>query len=247
MAEPLAAAGTLGSLTRRIVADLGAAIVMGEYAHDKPFPVEADLCRRYDASRSVVREAVKVLNAKGLVTARPRRGTSALPPSEWNLFDPDVLQWILKRRFSLQLLIDFTHVRLAIEPAAAELAARRAAPEEIARIEDALERMRAAQETGEDPLAADIDFHLAILDASGNPFFIRMKPMVEAALNFSIRYTNRASGLQFANIDDHAAISRAIAQGRPDDAASAARGLLDAALALMIEGQRKRSSLEADR
>lgn len=232
--------GTLGSLTKQIVNDLGIAIVVGDYAHDRPFPVEAELCQRYHASRSVVREAVKVLNAKGLVTARPRRGTSVLPSSDWNLFDPDVLQWTLKRKFSLPLLIDFTHLRLAIEPAAAALAATSATPAQIAAIDAALGRMARDEEDEESPLDADIAFHLAILDASNNRFFIRLKSTVDTALQFSIRYTNRASGLQFADVADHGKISTAIAARRPEEAQAAAQILLEKALALMVDGLDRR-------
>lgn len=228
--------GTLGSLTKQIVNDLGAAIVTGEFSHGTPFPVEADLGQRYRASRSVVREAVKVLNAKGLVTARPRRGTSVLPPSEWNLFDPDILQWILRRKFSLPLLIEFTHLRLAIEPEAAALAADSATEAQLAAIEAALDRMSRAYEGEESPLESDIAFHLAILDASNNRFFIRLKSTVDAALQFSIRYTNRASGLRFAEIGDHARISNAIMAHRRDEARDAAKLLLEKALALMVAG-----------
>src|ERR1051325_6657285 len=113
------------NLTYGMLDALGKEIVTGGY-DDRPFPTEAELARQHDVSRSVTREAVKMLTAKGLLTARPRKGTSVQPASYWNLFDPDVLRWLLERKFSLELLRQFSDLRIAIEPAAAALAARAA-------------------------------------------------------------------------------------------------------------------------
>src|SRR5580704_8599963 len=88
------------NFTYGIVEDLGAAIVTGTYSKENPFPVEAELSVQYGASRSILREAVKMLTAKGLLAARPRQGTWVQPESSWNLLDPDVLRWLLERKFS---------------------------------------------------------------------------------------------------------------------------------------------------
>ena len=93
---------------------IGVAIVTGVYSTNNPLPIESELCRQYNASRTVVREAVKMLTAKGLVGARPRLGTRVEPESNWNLLDPDVLGWLLERKFSPALLIEFTEIRLAV-------------------------------------------------------------------------------------------------------------------------------------
>ena len=77
-----------------------------------------------------------------MLTARPRKGTTVQPSESWNLFDPDVLRWLLDRKFSLALLRQFNELRVAIEPAAAALAARAADPAAIAAITDGFERMR---------------------------------------------------------------------------------------------------------
>src|SRR3954471_6773616 len=118
------------NLTYSIVHNLGVAIVTGVYSKQNPFPVEAELCKQYDASRSVLREAVKMLTAKGLLDARPRQGTWVQPEENWNLLDPDVLRWLLERKFSYSLLIEFTQIRLAVEPRAAALASVVAGPAE---------------------------------------------------------------------------------------------------------------------
>src|SRR5215468_11779352 len=100
------------NLTSRIVRELGIRIVTGEYSKGRPFPTESELCAELGASRSVLREAVKMVTAKGLLRARPRHGTQVQPEANWNLLDPDVLKWMLERKFSLPLLIQFTQVRL---------------------------------------------------------------------------------------------------------------------------------------
>src|SRR5579863_1087078 len=133
------------NLTYSIANHIGIAIVTGVYSADNPIPIEAELCRQYGASRPVLREAVKMLTAKGLLGARPRRGTWVQPEGKWNLLDPDVLGWLLERKFSSELLIEFTELRLAVEPAAATLAARAASAEEKSAISAALGRMQAAE------------------------------------------------------------------------------------------------------
>ena len=157
------------NLTYGMLDSLGRAIVTGVY-DNQPFPTEAELAQQYDVSRSVVREAVKMLTAKGLLSARPRQGTVVQPSSSWNLFGPDVLNWLLERKFSLNLLRQFTELRLAVEPAAAALAAQRGDREHLQTIAAAFHRMEAAERGEDDPLMADIAFHISILRASGNPF-----------------------------------------------------------------------------
>lgn len=230
--------GALGRRTQRIVSAMGAAIVSGAYARDAPLPVEAVLAEQFGASRPILREAVKVLSAKGLVTSRPRRGTSVTPASQWNLFDPDVLEWILSGAFSLPLLIEFTHVRMGFEPEAARLAATRADAGDSAAILRGYERMAAARDGADDALQADIAFHLAILDASGNRFFARLKPFVAAALHFSIRYTDDIARDEATKLAEHRAVYDAIARGDPEAASQAARALLLSARALMDGGHR---------
>jgi DNA-binding FadR family transcriptional regulator len=221
---------SLGSLTQLIVQDLGIAIVTGVYSDPNGFPIEAEICEKYDASRSIVREALKVLNAKGLLIARPRRGTRVRPERDWNLLDPDVLNWMLKRRFSLPLLIDFTYTRLAIEPSAAALAAQSATPEQKQSIMTALRHMEEATEGQFDPLEADISFHLSLLHASNNRFFYHLSPMVETALRYSIRYLNQKLHRKYSLVPDHRAIADAVLAGDAKGAAEASRLQLQAAL-----------------
>lgn len=223
----------LGSLTHQIVQDLGKAIVTGKFSADADFPIESEICKRYDASRSIVREAVKVLNAKGMLIARPRRGTSVRPEKEWNLLDPDILHWMLNRRFSLELLQDFTRARYAIEPAAAAEAARTATNAQVNLMKERLAGMRLAADGKADPLIADIEFHLAILEASNNPFFYSMRPMIDTALRISIRYTNRKLRQRVASYEEHENLLAPILERNPESAAAVSRAVLERNLSLM--------------
>jgi len=196
------------SLTYGLVESLGQAIVTGEYAQ-VGFPTEGELSKQFGASRTVTREAVKMLTAKGLLSARPRHGTVVEPETEWNLLDPDVLRWMLERKFSLRLLAEFTEMRLGIEPAAAALAARNADEAGLDAIRKALNRMKSAAGGEDDPLAADIAFHVAILNATKNPFYRDLHELVNTALRISIRFTNRIKG-RTASIPSHEDVADAI-------------------------------------
>ncbi len=162
------------SLTYGLLETLGQSIVAGEF-DNTPFPTEAELALKYAASRTVAREAVKMLAAKGLLTSRPRQDTRVEPVAHWNLLDPDVTRWMQERPFTAKVYRDYTEVRLAIEPIAASLAARRAPQADIHAIRVALETMAAEAERHDLALLADIDFHVAILKASCIPFLIQLR------------------------------------------------------------------------
>lgn len=223
------------NLTYGMLDALGRAIVTGEY-RDRAFPTEADLARVHGVSRSVTREAMKMLAAKGLVSARPRQGTAVRPSEHWNLFDPDVLRWMLERRFSVDLLLHFTHLRIAIEPEAAALAARFAEGPDRAVIAAGLARMTAAERGEDDTLDADIAFHVAVLLAARNPFYAQFRAVVATALAKSIRFTNGIKG-HSASLAEHGAVLDAIAARDPDGARAAMRLLIANVLQLIEDAE----------
>ena len=226
------------NLTYGLLDEVGRTIVTGRY-EGKAFPTEAELARQHGVSRSVTREAVKMLTAKGLLTARPRQGTMVQPTSSWNLFDPDVLRWLLERSFSIDLLRHFSQLRIAIEPAAAALAARAAGPEDLARIAAGYQRMVEAEQGADDPLDADIAFHMAILLASANPFYVQFRDVVATALRTSIRFTNRLVG-RSASLPAHHAVLEAI-ERRDAAAAHAAMAAIIADVMNLIEDAEDRA------
>jgi DNA-binding FadR family transcriptional regulator len=224
---------TSQNLTQQLTHALGLAIINGKYPVGEGLPSEADLCTEFDVSRSSTREAVKMLSAKGLISSRPKQGIRVLPESNWNMFDTDVLSWILKSKPSLRLLKEFTQMRFAIEPMAAELAARSATPIQLQNIEKALARMADAEEGLDDPLDADISFHTAILEASGNRFFVQLTQFISTALRVSIRYTNHIKGVNAADANDHAEIFNNIKAGNAQGASQSVSRILEEALALI--------------
>lgn len=221
------------NLTSQIMHQLGKAIVTGTYGATNPFPIESELCKSYGVSRSVLREAIKMLAAKGLIASRPRQGTWVQPQSSWNILDVDVLGWLLARKFEPELLIEFLQVRLAIEPMAARMAAETASSETIAAIQEALDRMQAAEQGDDDPLLSDIAFHVAVLEASGNRFYARLRDLISAALHTSIKVTNQLKGVRLASIADHRKVLDAIIAREPDAAAAAMYNLISEALSLV--------------
>ncbi|MDG1121613.1 MAG: FadR/GntR family transcriptional regulator [Glaciecola sp.] len=221
------------NLTQQLTHKLGEAIVKGDYPIGTRMPSEAVLCEQFEVSRSATREAVKMLSAKGLISSRPKQGITVNPETLWNLYDSDVLVWILKSKPSLQLLKEFTEVRFAIEPMAAKLAAENATPQQIKDIEQALYRISEAEEGLEDQLDAHLNFLNMILVASGNRFFIQLTQFVDAALRVSIRYTNQVKGISNTDVTFHVKVFNAIKDGDANTAQALIYEVLSDAVVLI--------------
>jgi DNA-binding FadR family transcriptional regulator len=221
------------NLTHGMLDHLGKMIVTGRY-DGIAFPTEAELSKQHGVSRSVTREAVKMLTAKGLLSARPRQGTIIEPATSWNLFDADVLRWLLDRKFSIELLRHFNQLRIAIEPAAAELAAINADALGLQLISGGYARIVAAEAGDDDTLDADIAFHLSILRASANPFFDQFRDVVATALRTSIRFTNRIRG-RTADLAAHEAVKLAIEARDPVAARAAMAQIIDDVMELIAK------------
>ncbi|NKE67521.1 FadR family transcriptional regulator [Ramlibacter sp. RBP-2] len=175
---------------------LGAAIVAGQYAAGAVVPPEPMLCEELGVSRTVVREAVKSLIAKGLVSTGPKVGTRVLSEDQWNWFDPDVIAWKSKAGLTRDFLRDLQDLRRVMEPAAVRLAAERATHEDLAEIEAAFESMRSAAEGGGgDYVACDLRFHQGLLRASHNRMIVQMSKVLSALLRTSFEIsTTREDG-----------------------------------------------------
>lgn len=207
-------------LSMRLAQSLGQSIVAGRLPAGGVLPTEAELCRRHGASRTAVREALKMLSGKGLVSARPRLGASVRERQHWSMLDADVLRWMQDAPPDRALLLELAQLRLAIEPEAAASAAQRREPGSLARIAAALEAMEG------DPaeaLEADIDFHAELLRASGNRFFASQAAMIRSALSMSIPVTNAAKKVAKADVEVHRAIYLAIRDGDAEAARTHAR------------------------
>lgn len=214
------------NLFAQVVEELGTRIVGGTLSPDLPFPKEADLESEFDVSRSVIREAVKTLAAKGLLESRTRTGIRVLPSMHWNLLDAEVLSWrhgaIPPRQFFAELF----EIRLMIEPEAAALAAARATPAALAEIDDAYQAMveaSRADEPGVPAVEADLRFHRNILAASSNPLLLQMGNLIGVGLLISHRFS-RDSFIIFLPM--HRKVMEEIRKGDPEGAKTAMRRLL---------------------
>jgi DNA-binding FadR family transcriptional regulator len=210
----------------RIVHAIGLRIVKGEIQPGEQLPTPA----RVRASRGVLREAVKVLAAKGLVVARPKTGTRVRPRESWNLLDPDVLAWRQEGMPPGALLGKLTEVRLLIEPGAAALAARRAGPAQIASLQSALRDMRDAlalsPPDNEAYNEADIRFHRTIVQACDNEVLEQVGGIVNTTLLVAFNAAIRVPGLAPSSLPRHQAILDAIRRGQPRRAEAAMRMLV---------------------
>lgn len=228
------------NLTHRVTRDLGRAIVRGEIGQDDAFPTEAELSLQFGVSRTAVREAVKMLSAKGLVSSKPRRGIRVMPEEAWNIFDPDLLTWSLEDKPTSGVVREFFQLRVAVEPEAAALAARYSTAEHKARIAEAIGRMRAASGFSEPALEADVDFHTALLYATENRFYIRLRDFIRTALTVTIQFTTPAAGDYEGVVDAHEKVLRDIESGDAESARTRMRKLIDDAYAVLEAGDAKR-------
>jgi DNA-binding FadR family transcriptional regulator len=214
-----------------ILHELGRAIVGDVYREGAPLPRETELQEKFGASRQTVREAIKVLAAKGMVYARKRAGTFVTPRAGWNFLDPDILAWHAKGSLPSGILRDLVEIRRLIEPTAAEFAAERSGDEGIARIGRALDEMHIAVRDPAHFYEADIQFHLAIFAASGNTLIDRMSTILRPLLEASFRIQSEANTDR--GLDDgygvHMAVFEAIEKRDGPRAKTAMQALLDRA------------------
>jgi DNA-binding FadR family transcriptional regulator len=197
------------SMHARIVRELGLRIVSGELAPGDKLPVEAALCAAYEVSRPVLREAIRVLSAKGLVQSRQRTGVVVLARSDWHLLDPDVLYWFIAGQPPAVFVETLFTVRRIIEPAAAALAAKAASDTEIEHIAQAYAGMEAAR-TPEELLEPDVAFHRRIAEASGNPLLVYIGTMLSHALRESIKLSSKLPDTHALSLPRHKAILTAL-------------------------------------
>ncbi len=208
---------------------LGEAIVAGRYAVGASIPPEPLLCAELGVSRTVVREAVKSLIAKGLMTTGPKVGTRVLSSDHWNWFDPDVISWQSKVGLTPEFLRDLQDLRRVVEPAAMRLAAARATAHEIAEVEEAFAGMKRAVEEGGDYVTYDLLFHQGLLRASRNRMLVQMSKALGALLRTSFEIsTSRKDGPR-RSLPLHREVLDAVIAHDPDRAERAIQKLIDGA------------------
>lgn len=166
-----------------IAATLGAEILSGGRPPGSRLPSMEEMFQTFGVSRLVVREVTRTLAAKGMVTSKVRVGTKVSDPAQWNWLDPQVLEWRVKIGLDQAFLLQLTQVRLALEPAAASLAAENRTEHDLMALRTALKGMYGSGDNHQKFSKADRSFHDAIIAATHNPFFYAFNSATEVALS----------------------------------------------------------------
>jgi DNA-binding FadR family transcriptional regulator len=206
---------------------IGIDIIAGRYGEGMRLPGDVELIATFGVSRPVLRESVKTLVAKGLLSTKARVGTVVRERGAWNMFDADVLAWHLDAGIDKRFLGDLAEIRLSVEPRAAALAAARRSDADIRELQSSMARMRQEASDSIGFADADLALHIAVANASGNLFMRSIGNVIEAAL--------RASFLLSAPVDPedremvllwHQRIVDAIADGNAEAAADAMKEVI---------------------
>jgi DNA-binding FadR family transcriptional regulator len=213
----------------QIAALLGTELLKGAYPPGTNMPSEPELIARFQVSRTVLREVMKTLAAKGFVISKTRVGTRVREPVYWNYFDADVLAWRVRLGLDDEFMQSLTEVRRALEPTAAALAAERRSSADIARLRQCVRQMARTDHSRQSFAEADLDFHLAIGSASGNPLIRSMASVIETALVASFAHSSPVDDPEDheATVNGHAAIVEAIEAGEAQAAAEAILKVID--------------------
>jgi DNA-binding FadR family transcriptional regulator len=225
---------------------LGEAIVGGRHPPGASIPPEPVLCEELGVSRTVVREAVKSLVAKGMLVTGPKVGTRVLPSEQWNWFDPDVVAWQAKAGLTREFLRDLQELRRVVEPAAVRLAAERATAADIAGIELAYAGMKQAIEQGGDYVRSDLAFHQGLLRACHNRMVVQMSKALGALLRTSFELSTAKPDGPAQSLPLHRAVLDAVIARNPAKAEKAILVLIDGAaddIEQVLASRRKLPSL----
>jgi DNA-binding FadR family transcriptional regulator len=205
-----------------IARTLGIDIIKGRYPEGAKLPGDAELTRLFGVSRPVLREGVKTLVAKGLLSTKAKVGTVVRERSAWNMFDIDVLAWHLEGTIDARFLRDLVEIRLAVEPRSAALAAERRSETHISEMRQSLDHMRSERSNSAGFAEGDLTLHIIIAEASGNSFMRSMGGVIQAALRASFLMSAPVSDRERdMTIDAHERIIDAIENKSPEAASAA--------------------------
>jgi DNA-binding FadR family transcriptional regulator len=214
------------NLSMQVARELATRILSGRLAPQSLLPDETELTLELGVSRTVVREAIKTLAAKGLVEARPRLGTRVMPKREWQVLDKDLLAWRQGLPPDRHAMEQLAELRRVIEPAAAALAAERRTEVDLLNLGAAYAAMESAADDPERFVVADAGFHSAVLRATHNEYFDALESLIFASLLASIRITNPQSSSNQSSLPLHEAVLERIRAGEAAGAVAAMTALL---------------------
>jgi DNA-binding FadR family transcriptional regulator len=217
----------MSRLHRTAMRELLEDIVSGDLAPGEMLPRETDLAARFHVSRGVMRECLRGLEERGVVRVKHGRGATVTEPPDWDVFDPDVLEALLESPQGDELEAEAMECQRLLEVEAAGLAAQRAQDGDLAALTGAVDRMfDAAGHAARNPAAvdrfydADLDFHRAVVRASGNRAIGRMSRPLHRALAVAARRRGRVSELP-ETVGEHHRILAAVAAGNAEAARAA--------------------------
>ncbi len=212
-----------------VINEIGSAIVSGRYPIGSVLPNDAEMIDKFDVSRTVLREALKTLESKGLLEARPKVGTKVAPRNRWNYFDPMLLQWLFHAGPEGHLVRSVASVRSALEPhAAAEMALSHTA-DQIRLMHYWLRQMETSLQSPMNFALADFEIHLIIADGSKNQFMRSLMPVVEFShATFYRSAISEMTSVEVSQIEGHANLIEAIASGSPQKAITATKAVIAA-------------------
>lgn len=206
------------SLSGQISRKLGERILDGQLKPGELLPDENTLCDEFGVSRTAVREAVKMLVAKGFLEVRQRIGTRVLDVRHWQMLDRDVLMWHQSITVDNARLVSLMELRQSIEPDAAYYAAARRNDTQLAAILDACNQMDAHTAENSEYVLSDARFHIAVLHAANNLYLDSLENAIFAGLMLSIRITNPDEKRNRKSVPLHRAVAEAIEAQDPDAA-----------------------------
>lgn len=217
----------LRNLHSQVLWQLGVAIVGGIYREGEILPPDTELLQRFSVSRTVLREALKTLAAKGMIEARARVGTRVLPRKRWNLFDGDVLAWHFETGPDVDFLRSLSEIRINVEMESAALTADRRSEEQALALLSCAERLGEAR-SAEEFARIDLEFHRSVAEASGNPFMASISALVELALTavFTISSPMADSGDMLTTVRAHRRIAEAIHARQANEAREAMKAVI---------------------
>ncbi len=225
-----------GALHGNLLTALGTAIVSSQYPPGQVLTLDG-VSARHQVSRSVAREAIRVLESMGMVESRRRVGITVLPASAWNVFDPRLIRWRLAAGDRAAQLVSLSELRRGFEPAAAALAARRANPHQCRAIAAAASDMVVHGRSGDLAayLTADRIFHRTVLEASGNEMFRALNGVVTEVLTGRTHHGMMPVAPNPAALALHDEVARAIRTGDEEAAERAMRAIVDESTSAMTE------------